>query len=606
MKRTSHFGGGIIKVGRTGLLLGVLMILGGGLAVPVVNGQGFGLERRRLTIGGAFVDALVDFQRFGGEIDEVTPGELAGSPPQTFGKQHGRSIFAVGSPETGEIVGIVTADGGAVKASMTPDGYLRLQPASAGFKTRNSTVYKALYGEQDIPSYTEEVIFEYVDESGARLLMGGAEVNKTTSYLFKKDPATGEIIFRLQRDLVKEKAPGNYLDPDVSSTFPMKFKFCDRNRDNCVARTIIKKPGDEIRLDPATHRVNIAFNKDNLPYWKKYRNAQRLSWACEYRGKGFYFTYREGSLGGYKHPARNDIGDLSCIDGVLKCSRASDGQKCNFDFRDYLTRPAEAALFGLDWLLARKDPHTHYFTVAPDPDARRHIRIGNLRYLHTVREVKPGFDGDFSGNGDNLHDWVTQRLQSALCSKGGAQCGGTPAFKVLELTSIKDGLHLIDERTGTKLKNVETARLYSLRQPYGWGKRGDYVAALITNEENAAEVMALERLNDELEAPDLLEKDNQQAPESDPVKAMLKGIEEEKKREIMKVKLAQSSKALVIFPTTHIEDMKGILGLPVTTPPPMPAKILAIQPAGEPSIHRAGAQREAPMRRPMPPMMPNY
>jgi hypothetical protein len=553
------------------------------------------------------VDALVDFQRFGGEIDEVTQGDLTGKPPQTFGKQHGRSIFAVGSPETGDIVGIVTADGGAVKASMTSDGYLRLQPASSGFRTRNSSVFQALYGGQKVPAYTEEVIFEYVDDSGARLLMGGAEVNKTTSYLFKKDPSTGEIIFHLERDIVKEKAPGNYLDPDVSSTFPMKFKFCGSNRDNCVTRSIIKKPGDEIRLDPITRRISISFNHDNLPYWKKYRTAQRLSWACKYQGQGFYLTYREGSLGGFKRPGRNDTGDLTCIDGVLKCSRESPGQKCNFDFRDYLGRPAEAALFGLDWLLARKDPHTHYFTIAPDSKAKRHIRVGNLRYLDTVREVSPGVGGaDFSGNGGHLHEWVTQRLQSALCSKGGARCAGTPAFKVLEFTSVKDGLHIIDERTGTKLKNVEKTRLYSLRQPYGWGKQGDFVAALITNKEKAAEVMALERLNDELEAPDLLEKDNQVVEETDPVKAMLKGIKEEEEREMMKVRLAQSSQALVIFPTTHIEDMKGILGLPVTSPPPTPAKILSLQPAGEPSVQRAGSPRGAPPRRPMPPSMPNY
>jgi hypothetical protein len=594
MKRSGHKAGNPSDAKRIALAVGVLIIVGGALAVPVVDGQGFGLQRRKLTIGGAFVDALVDFQRFGGEIDEVTPGELLGKGPQVYGMQHGRSIFAVGSGEPGDIVGIVTSDGGAVKASMTPEGFLNLQPAHTGFLTRNTSTYKALYDDKEPPSYTDEVILEYVDESGARLLLGGTEDTKTSGYLFKKDRATGEIIFRIQRDLVKEKASGKFLDPDVSSTFPMKVKFCDSKRANCVVRNIIKKPGDEIRLDPETRRINIAFNKDNLPYWKKYRTAQRLSWACEYQGRGFHFTYREGSLGGY----------LSCVDGVLKCARSDSGQKCNFDFRDYLARPAEAALFGLDWLLARKDPHTHYFTIAPDPNAKRHIRIGNLRHLDTVREVDPRFDGggDFSSGG-GMHDWVSERLRGALCSDtGSARCMGNPSLKVMELTSINDGITLIDERTGTKLKNVEAAKVYSLRQPYGWGKRGDFIAALITNKEGAAEVMALQRLNDEMEAPDLLEKDNQRDVEDDPVKAMLKGLEEEKKREIMKVKLAARSQALVIFPTTHIEDMKGILGLPVTSPPPRPAKILSLQPMQEPEVSPAGGS----YRQPLPPSMPNY
>lgn len=590
---------------RVALLLAGLMMLGGGLAVTVVTGQDYGLERRRLTIGGAFVDALVDFQRFGGEIDEVTPGELAGQAPQTFGKQHGRSIFGVSSPETGEIVGIVTADGGAIKASMTSDGYLKLQPASAGFKTRNYATYKALY-DGEVPDYTEEAILEYVDESGARLLMGGAEVNKTTSYMFKKDPATGEIIFRLERDLVKEKPTGNYLDPDVSSTFPMKFKFCDNQRQNCVTRTIVKKPGDEIRLDPLTKRVNITFNSDNLPYWKKYRTAQRLSWACDYQDRGFYFSYREGSLGGFKRPGRNDIGQLTCINGVLKCSRTNPGQKCNFDFRDYLARPAEAALFGLDWLLARKDPHTHYFTVAPNSTAKRHVRVGNLRYLDSAREVDPRYErGDFPGDG-HMAAWIADRLQSALCSKGGANCAGRPEFKVIELTSINEGLNLIDERTGTKLKNVEKARLYSLKHAYGWGKEGDFVAALVNNEEMAAEVMALTRLNDEMEAPDLIETDKKPEVETDPVKAMVKGIKEEEERETLKVKLAERSQALVIFPTTHIEDMKGWLGLPVTSPPPTPAKVLSLQSAERGTIQQTGASQPPPLRQPLPPSMPGY
>ena len=602
MKRANQVSDGLIKARPVALLVGGLLLFVG-LAAPVAKGQMLGGERKKLTIGGAFVDALVDFQRFGGEVDEVTPGDLIGKAPQTFGKQHGRSIFAVGSGEPGDIVGIVTADGGAVQASMTPDGFLRLQPASAGFRTRNPYIFQALYGDKKIPPYTEEVIFEYVDETGTRLLMGGAEVNKTTSFLFKKDRSTGEIIFHIERDIVKEKAVGNYLDPDVSSTFPMLVKFCDQGRTNCVSRTIIKKPGDEIRLDPKTKRVDLYFNKDNLPFSKKYKTAQRLSWFCEYGGRGFLITYREGSLGGYKRPGRNDIGTLTCRNGVLKCDRTAPGQKCNFDFRDYLSRPAEAALFGLDWLLARKDPHTHYFTVAPYPGVKRHIRVGNLRNLSSIREVAYTPGGLDTARND-LDSWVSGRLQSALCGRSSARCGAAPPLKILELTSVNDGLTLIDERTGTKLKNVERARLYSLRQPYGWGKRGDFIAALIINKDKAAEVTALTRLNDEMEAPDLLEKDNQQV-ETDPVKAMLKGLEEEKKRETLKVKLNRKTQALVIFPTTHIEDMKGILGLPVTSPPPVPAKILSLAPA-EPASARRSEPPARTYRRPLPPILPSY
>ena len=583
-----------------GLLL-IVLLVAGGIGATVARSQEFGLKHRKLTIGGAFVDALADFQRFGGDVDEVTQDELIRKGPKTVGEQHGRSIFAVGSGKPGEVVGIVTADGGAVKGSMTRDGFLKLQPASSGFLTRNAVIYQALYGKAP-PDYTQEVVFEYIDESGARVLLGGAETDKTTAYLFKKDPSTGEIIFRLQRDLLKEKSSGSFLDPDVSSTFPTMVKFCDPMRVNCVTRSIIKKPGDEIRFDPATRRVRITFNKDNLPYRHKYKTAQRLSWACEEKGRGFYFTYREGTLGGQSRPGRNDVGTLSCSGGVLKCERTALGQKCNFDFRDYLLRPAEAALFGIDWLVSRKDPHTHYFTVAPDSSAKRHIRIGRLRNLATIKEVTLPRNGAVDPSGDGRMDaWVTQQLQQALCQGAAWRCTGAPAFKVIEVTAVNDGLDFIYERTGTKLKRIERARLYSLRRPYGWGKQGDFIGAFITNKTEAASVTALKRLNNELEAPDLLEKDTDETP-SDPVKAMLKGLKEEEKWETMEVKLAKATQALVIFPTTHIEDMRGPLGFPVRNPPPVAAKILSLSPATTPRP----AQPARSPRQPLPPTMPGY
>ncbi|MFQ5893268.1 MAG: hypothetical protein ACE5H5_03050, partial [Nitrospinota bacterium] len=530
------------------------------------------------------------------------------------GTKHGRSIFAVGGDTPGEIVGIVTADGGAVKGSMARGGFLQLQPASAGFVNRNSELFQVLYPGKAPPTYTQEVVLEYIDNSGARILMGGAEVDKTTGYLFKKDPATGEIIFRLNRDIVKEKASGAFLDPDVSGTFPTTVKFCDERRGNCVTRTIIKKPGDEIRIDPATRRVNVTFNTDNLPYRSKYRTAQRLHWNCAYQGRGFYFTYREGTLGGQRRPGHNDIGTLSCIDGVLRCDRTAPGQKCSFDFRDYLMRPAEAALFGLDWLVSRKDPHTHYFTIATDPSVKRHIRIGNLRNLASIREVDlqlggidhPGDAGGPIRDGGQMDAWVTHQLQQALCGASRTRCAGAPDFKVLDVAAVGKGVFLIDERTGTKIKKVERARLYSLRQPYGWGKRGDFVAALITNPVEAAEVAALKRLNAELEAPDLLEKDVNEAPPSDPVKAMLKGLEEELKWETMGVKLAKQTNALIIFPPTHIEDMQGFLGLPVTSPPPVPAEVVPLRQPRRPFVApRAEVSPRGP-HRPLPPAMPSY
>lgn len=583
-----------------GLLLSVLLVAGG-IGATVARSQEFGLQQRKLTIGGAFVDALADFQRFGGDVDEVTPDELIRKGPKTVGEQHGRSIFAVGSGKPGEVVGIVTADGGAVKGSMTRDGFLKLQPASSGFLTRNAVIYQALYGKAP-PDYTQEVVFEYVDDSGARLLLGGAETDKTTAYLFKKDPSTGEIIFRLQRDILKEKSSGSFLDPDVSSTFPTMVKFCDPMRANCVTRSIIKKPGDEIRFDPATRRVRITFNKDNLPYRHKYKTAQRLSWACEEEGRGFYFTYREGTLGGQSRPGRNDVGTLSCSRGVLKCERTALGQKCNFDFRDYLMRPAEAMLFGIDWLVSRKDPHTHYFTVAPDSSAKRHIRIGRLRNLASIKEVTLPRNGAVDPSGDGRMDaWVAQQLQQALCQGAAWRCTGAPAFKVIEVTSVNDGLDFIYERTSTKLKRIERARLYSLRRPYGWGKQGDFIGALITNKTEAASVTTLKRLNTELEAPDLLEKDTNDTP-SDPVKAMLKGLKEEEKWEIMGVKLAKATQALVIFPTTHIEDLRGPLGFRVKNPPPVAAKILSLSPATTPRP----AQPARSPRQPLPPTMPGY
>jgi hypothetical protein len=551
------------------------------------------------------VDALADFQRFGGEVDEVTSEDLAIQGPGVFGAQNGRSLFAITSRETGQIVAIITADGGAVKAGVTRDGFLLVQPSSAGFKTRNPDIFKALYPGRPVPRYTEEVIFEYIDESGARILVGGAEAERTTSYLFKKDPSSGEVIFRLNRDITSEKSPGSFLDPDVSSVFPTRVKVCDAKRQNCITRSIIKKPGDEIRIDLEKGRMDIVFNRDNLPFSRKYRNAQRLSWVCEAEGRGFFITYREGSLGGHRRPGWNDIGTLACRSGVLRCERTSPDQKCNFDFRDYLGRPAEAALFGLDWLLSRKDPHAHYFTLAPSPEARRHIRIGNLKNLDTIREVawRPEAGATPGGDG-SLNAWAMEQVEKALCKGSRGACFGKPSFKILEVTAVNDGVVLIDERTGTKLKGIEKAVLYSLREPYGWGKKNDFIAALITNREEAAEVAALTRLNEELEAPELLEKDDMEAAEpEDPVKAMLKGLEEEKKREVMRVKLAKATRALVIFPTTHIEEMTGLFGLPVTSPPPTPATILSLAPAEgwAPSPEPESPSRP---RKPLPPYLP--
>lgn len=609
MFRVPHRAVGFMRVLYIGLALGVMLLVGGVFGAYVVESQELPLERRKLSIGGALVDALADFQRIGGEVDEVTPEELAKKGPKTVGQLNGRSIFAVPSGEPGKIVGIVSADGGAIKASITSKGFLQLQPASSGFRTRNIELFKALYPDKEAPAYTEEILLEYIDDSGARLMLGGAETDKTTAFLFKKDPETGEIIFKMKRDILKEKSTGDYLDPDVSSTFPTTVKICDVRRANCETRTIIKKPGDEIRLDPLTRHMNIVFNKDNLSYRKKFRSSQRLSWACEYQGRGFFITYREGSLGGFRKPGRNDIGTLSCINGVLRCERSAPGQKCNFDFRDYLAKPAEAALFGLDWLLARKDPHTHYFTLAPDPSVKRHIRIGNLKNLDTIHEValRGGVIDhasdivDAATDGGAMDSWVTERLQKALCAKPSAACTGTPEFKVLEVTSVNDGLFLIDERTGTKLKNVERARLYSLRQPYGWGKQGDFIATLITNKRGAAEVAALERLNEELEAP--LFEDMVEDQPSDPVKAMLKGLEDEAKWETRRVKLDAKTHALVIFPTTHVEDMKGYFGLPVKQPPPVPAQILSLNPDERASAARHQSPSRSP-RRPLSPVPP--
>jgi hypothetical protein len=575
---------GLIRIRDVGLLLLVLLLLGGGLGVSVVQSEEPGLKRRKLTIGGVLMDALVDFHDIGGEVEEILPSHLVGKGPKIVGKQNGRSMFAVGSGLPREVGGIVTADGGSVKASMTSDGFLQLQPAMAGFRTRNAEIFKALYPDKPVPAYTEEVIFEYIDESGARLLIGGAEIGKTTSYLLKKDPTTGEIIFRLRRDIINEKASGKRLDPDVSSTFPTRVKLCGPRRTNCETRTIIRKPGDEIRIDPRTRRMSIVFNKDNLPFRRKHRTAQRLSWACESGGRGFFITYREGSLGGFRRPGRSDIGTLSCRDGVLRCERTAPGQKCNFDFRDYITSRVEASLFWLDWLLSRKDPHTHYFTLAPDPLVKRHIRIGNLHNLESIQEVNPkvwaiDHPGDVSGAaGDGGETaWVADWLQRALCGASAAGCGGAPDFKVLEINAVNDGLVLIDERTGTKLKHVERVRLYSLRQPYGWGKRGDFIAALITNSRGAAAVAALTHLNEELQAPDLLEEDVDRA-HFDPFQTMLEGLQEEEKWETHRVQLPERTQALVIFPTTHIEDMKGSLGFPVGSPPPVPAKIHPLAP----------------------------
>ncbi|MFQ6672573.1 MAG: hypothetical protein ACE5KY_04680, partial [Candidatus Tectimicrobiota bacterium] len=58
MFRVSYTAAGPRKARRIGLLLTILLLLVGWLGIPLVLSQELGLTRRKLTIGGALVDAL--------------------------------------------------------------------------------------------------------------------------------------------------------------------------------------------------------------------------------------------------------------------------------------------------------------------------------------------------------------------------------------------------------------------------------------------------------------------------------------------------------------------------------------------------------------------
>ena len=519
-------------------------------AAPVSAQSWFPQPQKRLSIGGSLVDALADFQRQGGQVDEVlTPEDLAGKPPRIYGIQNGRSVFAISGGRDGGLAGLVTVDGSSVEASITPDGFLMLKPDQTGVRNRNLQLYRALFPDQDLSEYTSEAIFEYIDESGKRFIFGGSEDGKTTAFLFKKDPTTGEIVYKIRRDIAKNKeAKAGWVEPDESSTFPVRIKMCDENRDNCVVRNIIKKPGDEIRINPITQAIKLTFNKDALPYQHKYGNAQRLSWACTYKGEGFHFTYREGFMGGDPLRRASVVGNLSCDRNVLTCDRTAPGQKCNFDFRDYLNQPHIMMLFGLNWLTSRLDPHRQHFTITLDPALDKHLRVTKFENISAVKTLKPMLQP--SSRGNDATNRLYQTFKAALCPDAGGACAGRPTFSVLETTGVGEGTTLIDERTGVKLKNVTHATLYVLRNDYGTGKRGDFVGAVVDNRSGGAVVSTLLNMEDQPRAPDLLDKTDELPPED--VKSILEEMKrEEEAEEIQRVELAPRQRALVLFPTRH-------------------------------------------------------
>ncbi|MCH7646057.1 MAG: peptidoglycan-binding protein [Nitrospinae bacterium] len=520
-------------------------------AIPVSAQSWFPQPQKRLSIGGSLVDALADFQSHGGQVDEVlTPEDLAGKPPMIYGIQNGRSVFAISGGRGGGLAGLVTVDGSSVEASVTPDGFLELKPYQTGVRNRNLQLYRALFPDQDLSEYTSEAIFEYIDESGKRFIFGGSEDGKTTAFLFKKDPTTGEIVYKIRRDIAKNKeAKAGWVEPDESSTFPVRIKMCDENRDNCVVRNIIKKPGDEIRINPITQAIKVTFNKYVLPYQHKYGNAQRLSWACRHRGEGFHFTYREGFMGGDPHWRPGRIGNLSCDRNVLTCDRTAPGQKCNFDFRDYLNQPHVMMLFGLNWLTSRLDPHKQHFTITLDPALDKHLRVTKFENIGAVRTLRPMLQPSSPGN-DSTDDRLYQTFKAALCPDAGGACAGRPTFSVLETTGVGEGTTLIDERTGVKLKNVTHATLYVLRNDYGTGKRGDFVGSVVDNRSGGAVISTLLNMEDKPQAPDLLDKKDELPPED--VKSILEEMKkEEEGEEIQRAELAPRQRALVLFPTRH-------------------------------------------------------
>ena len=65
MFRVAHRAAGFMRVLYIGLALGVMLLVGGVFGAYVVESQELPQERRKLSIGGALVDALADFQRMG-------------------------------------------------------------------------------------------------------------------------------------------------------------------------------------------------------------------------------------------------------------------------------------------------------------------------------------------------------------------------------------------------------------------------------------------------------------------------------------------------------------------------------------------------------------
>lgn len=557
---------------------------------PISAQYWYEAPKKRLTIGGSLVDALADFQRHGGEVDEIlTPDDLAGKPPLTYGLQNGRSVFAISGSQDGGLAGLITVDGSSVEASMTYDGFLRLAPDQTGVKNRNMSLYRALFPDQDTSEYTTEAVFEYIDESGKRFLFGGSEDGKTSAFMFKKDPRTGELIYKVERDIAraKEAKAGTWVAPDESATYPVRFKMCDQSRSNCVVRNFIKKPGDEIRINPETQAIKITFNKDVLPFRNKYGNAQRLGWSCDYKGEGFYFTYREGFMGGDVRRLPNRIGSLSCDKNELCCQRTGPGQKCNFDVRDYLDDPPNMMLFALNWLTSRLDRHKQHFTLTIDPLIEDHLRVKKFENLGCIKTVQPLKERGTRGN--DVPDQVYASLKSALCPKAGGRCAGEPSFTVLQITGVGEGTTLIDERTNVKLNNVTLSKVYILKSDYGTGKRGDFVGAVVDNRAGGAIISTLLNMEDQPRAPDLLDNKEQLPPEN--VKEILAEMEkEDKAEEIQREVLASKQRALVLFPTRHgwgyasqHKDDKKVAGGQLY------AHIVLLPPSEEPTTHLASA-----------------
>jgi len=143
ISRTWEFGMGVLAMRRTFFFLIVSSLLVFTTsAIPVSAQSWFPQPQKRLSIGGSLVDALADFQRQGGQVDEVlTPEDLAGKPPLIYGIQNGRSVFAISGGRDGGLAGLVTVDGSSVEASVTPDGFLELKPDQTGVRNRNLQLF---------------------------------------------------------------------------------------------------------------------------------------------------------------------------------------------------------------------------------------------------------------------------------------------------------------------------------------------------------------------------------------------------------------------------------------------------------------------------------